>query len=492
MKKYDLLKVLGITFLIVMLISWVVPAGIYYNGTFTSLETTAPIGLYDAVEIPLLTFNNFASFGILFLAIGGFYGVLNKTGAYSKLVENLVNKWKKDNKKFLIITIVLFSLLSSVVGLNNVLFLLIPFFVAVLLKLNFNKITTFAATVGSLLVGQIGSTLGSGIWGYINVIFGSVASDISMFTLILVRLVLWLIITVLYVLMIMKSVNNKEELKEIKKEIKKSEKTKSKENKELAKASDEVTIPLYSKVETKKTILPLIIILFILLGLLVLGVYSWSYTFNIEVFTTIHEQITEFEINGYPILSNILGSVSSFGSWNNYDISFVLIIMSLVIAWLYSIKLSEAFDAFVSGVKQMLIPALYAILSCVVFTFVLSKSYNFVYTMVNQFTAGEEFTLFGTIASALVTSFTYNDFPTMINSFSLFFSSLETNLIYVVALIFQTIYGLVMLLAPTSVFLLAGLSYLNVSYKDWIKYIWKFALILLLLIIVISFMATMI
>ena len=488
MKKYDLLKVLGISFLIVVLISWVVPAGIYTNGTFTSLDATAPAGLFDIVNIPLLTFNNFAEFGILFLAIGGFYGVLNKTGVYSKLVEKVTTNWEKKNKKFLIITTVLFSLLSSVVGLNNVLFVLIPFFITILLKLKFNKVIAFAATVGSLLVGQIGSTLGTGIWGYVNVIFGSISSDFSMFTLILVRMVLWLVVTILYALLISATTKNKEDLKAIKSEIKNSKNSKKETVKEGT--TEKVVIPLYEKTETKKDILPLAIILFIMFVMLIIGTYSWVYTFNVEVFTTIHEQISEFEINGYPLLTNILGSIGQLGTWNNYTVVFILVIISLVITWLYSIKFSEAFSAFVKGVKEMLVPALYAILACVIFTFVLSKSTNFVFTMVNQFVAGEEFSLIGTVASAMVTSFTYNDFPTMINSFAVFFSSLETNEISVVALIFQTIYGLVMLLAPTSIFLLAGLSYLNIPYKDWMKFIWKFALVVFGIIIVVAFIAT--
>ena len=107
MKKYDLLKVLGITFAIIVLISWVIPAGIYSDGSFTSLEMTNPIGLFDLVNIPLLIFNNFIEFGLLLLAIGGLYGVLNTTGVYSKLVETVTNKWKKNSKKFLIVTTVI-------------------------------------------------------------------------------------------------------------------------------------------------------------------------------------------------------------------------------------------------------------------------------------------------------------------------------------------------------------------------------------------------
>ena len=166
-----------------------------------------------------------------------------------------------------------------------------------------------------------------------------------------------------------------------------------------------------------------------------------------------------------------------------------MLVASLIITWLYSIKFSEAFNGFVKGVKQMILPAFYAVLSCVVFATVLSLSANFVYTIVNQFTSSKEFSLMGTIATSIVTSFTYNNFSYMINYFAGFFSSLPAGEISVVALVFQTIYGLVMLIAPTSVFLLAGLSYLEVSYKAWLKFIWKFALAVLGIIVVVAFIA---
>lgn len=310
MKKYDLLKVLGITFAIIVLISWVIPAGIYSDGSFTSLEMTNPIGLFDLVNIPLLIFNNFIEFGLLLLAIGGLYGVLNTTGVYSKLVETVTNKWKKNSKKFLIITTVIFSLLSSVIGLNSVIFILMPFFATILLKLGFNKVPTLAATVGGLLIGQIGSTLGSDMWGYTNVIFGSISTEMSMFTLILVRLVLLVVVTALYCLIISKSV--KEVKTEVKEETKKTKKA-SKEKQAEIKEEVKVDIPLYEKKESKKDIFPLVIIFVIMFAILIVGTYKWVYTFNIDVFTTIHEQITEFEINGYPLLTNILGNISSLG-----------------------------------------------------------------------------------------------------------------------------------------------------------------------------------
>ena len=158
MKKYSLLKTIGISFLLVCILSWIISASSLSSGTITSLSKTVPVGLYDLSLLPIITLVSFFMYGLLFLAIGGFYGVLNKTGAYSELVSNVANKVKP--KKFVIITIILLSLLSSLTNLTPILFITVPFLVAILLKQGFNKISAFAATVGSILVGTIGTTYG--------------------------------------------------------------------------------------------------------------------------------------------------------------------------------------------------------------------------------------------------------------------------------------------------------------------------------------------
>ena len=45
-----------------------------------------------------------------------------------------------------------------------------------------------------------------------------------------------------------------------------------------------------------------------------------------------------------------------------------------------------------------------------------------------------------------------------------------------IAVMFQSLYGAVMLIAPTSVILMGTISYLGVSYKEWLKSVWKFVL----------------
>lgn len=468
MKKYDLLKVLGITFLVIALISWVVPAGVYSSGSFVSLEEIAPIGLYDLFKTPLITIATFIQYGVLFLAIGGFYGVLNKTGVYAKLVDRITDKWQKNSKKFLMITVAIFALLSSLLGLNSVIFILVPFFAAILLKLGYKKITALASTVGAMLIGQIGCTLGLETWGYLRIVFSQMGYDITMTSLILVRIILLLITVTLFALLLSKSTKN-----------------------ETKKKDDEVEIPLLEENTSKKGYIPLVILGLLTILLLFVGVYNWYYTFDIDVFANLYEKVMLFEVNGHTLFDNLLGNVSIIGYWGNYDIAVLLIIASLVISWVYSVKMTEAIDSFAKGMKEMLAPALYGMLASIIFAVFLNMSSNFIYTIVNQFTESGEFSLTGVLGSALVTSFTYNDFPTLVSSFMDFFSLYDTNVIPVVALIFQAIYGLVMVIAPTSIFLLVGLSYFKVSYKEWFSYIWKFALAMLGIIIVIGFIATM-
>ena len=59
-----------------------------------------------------------------------------------------------------------------------------------------------------------------------------------------------------------------------------------------------------------------------------------------------------------------------------------------------------------------------------------------------------------------------------------------------IALILQSIHGIVMLIAPVSVILVAGLKYLNISYKEWLKNVWKYLLLAFIsIVIVIALMA---
>ena len=55
-----------------------------------------------------------------------------------------------------------------------------------------------------------------------------------------------------------------------------------------------------------------------------------------------------------------------------------------------------------------------------------------------------------------------------------------------VAILFQGIYGIFSMVGPTSIILIFGLSYLNIPYTTWLKYIWRFILALIVLLALVT------
>ena len=189
--------------------------------------------------------------------------------------------------------------------------------------------------------------------------------------------------------------------------------------------------------------------------------------------------------SGKSTLLNIIGGIDALGYWSNYEFALILVVASLVIGLLYKLKLSDIIDSFIDGCKKMAPVALYVLFANIIFLLMNSNS---------------EGTMFGTIANFMFTklsslgnlsvgivsaigSLFYNDFPYMIN---MIYSQVGTlfESVDVATFIQQTIHGLLMLVLPTSTILIAGLKYLNVSYKEWLKNVWKYLLIALIIIIV--------
>ena len=88
-------------------------------------------------------------------------------------------------------------------------------------------------------------------------------------------------------------------------------------------------------------------------------------------------------------------------------------------------------------------------------------------------------------AGAAISSLFTADFGYIGYEFGKFIKAAYESDIHQIYVIFPAINGFVQMIAPTSVILLAGLSYTNLSYKEWIKYIWKFMLIFLVALLII-------
>lgn len=458
-KKYNLLVTIMVAFLLVVVLSWIIPGSSYYSGSFTKGDVVA-LGLTDLFKIPLWTFSTIFQFSLIFLTIGGLYGVMNKTGVYSEFVSKIVKKFKKKSHIFLIITVLTLSILSSVMGGNMYLFILVPFFASVLLSLGYSKCATLLSTVGALFAGTIGSTYSFEINGYINYYL---RLDLS--TGIIFKLLLFIFAVVLLILFVLKFTKKQEKIEDI---------------------------PLLKDVDNKKKkkSIPLIVIFILGLVLCLVGTFSFQDMYGIEFFNDIHTALMEASIGGYKIFANLLGSLSAIGSWSIQSVNVMIIIMSLVIGWIYSVKIKDLVDSFIEGAKEMLPTFIYATFANIILVILMNSSTgSFInYTLMNTFlTIGNGLEALGYGFATLINSFFVNYFPYL--SSDVITAALvhyqDATIYPVLGIITQAIYGLMMYIFPTSLLLIAGLSYLNVSYKEWFKYIWRYLLCLLALIIII-------
>lgn len=534
--KRKLLKVIGISFLIYVVLSWIIPVGTYSNGELTT-NGIDPVGLIDLFNAPIQAFITFILYGVVFATIGGLYGVMERTGALEKVTDRMSRAFEGKERVFLVITVVLFTLLSSITGLILPLFVLVPLFAAVLFAMNFDKVTVLASTVGSLLVGSVASTYGFNITGYTA---NLLALDMNNQIVAKVILLVLLTIALCTVVLMTSKKDMKKELKEAKmnkeekevKEVKEEKKVKASETKTAKKKAATTSSKKTSKESTKKapkttakkastkttgkkkaakgkantkafavakpvkkvsekskvSAVPMVIIFLLMLIVCLIGMYNWYYSFGIEVFSNIHEAIMGVQIGDFPIFEHLLSGVSELGYWSNIDLAAMMIIASAIIAWIYRLSFNDYMESFIAGVKKWLPTAIYAALASVILYILYQASYAGTGTLVDTINAKifdltDGFNVLTTGAASLIGSFFYNDLYYLLAALTSFVSGFDAASLSVAGLLIQSVYGVAMLIFPTSVILVAGLSLFDVSYKEWMKYIWKFALIALLLVL---------
>lgn len=530
MKKHNLLKVLGITFLVVLVLTWIIPSGYYYNGEFVEVGTS-PQGFFDLARTPLIATANLIQYGILFALIGGFYGVLEKTGAYLPMVDKIVKKWKGKESKLLALLTVVFTIISAVTGLDLFLLVLTPFIASIVIGLGCDKISAMLVTIGSIIIGKIGSVYSTSVSFYSNQYFG-LENNADIW----VKVVICFVVTALYTLFVVnrnkKSLTKAKEEKtketvvketvkkekvvkktapkkvdnEVKAESKKesTKKTSAKTTKTSTtkksttakKNSSKKTTKACAKtadtivVKNSKSALPLIIALVLVSIIIVLAMYNWETAFNITFFTDLYTNIMSLEVKSYPLVANIIGSVTSFGSWGIYDLIIFLSLVTPIIGWIYGVKLDDMIDGFIDGVKKALPAACLAVLANVIYAAMYSTSTgaNIMFTIANWLIGlTKDFSVFTTALLAGIGSLFFNDYQTLIGSLSnaLTVSITDSSVYSFISIIFQSIYGIVMMIAPTSVLLIGGLGLFDISFKDWFKNIWKFLLKLFVVIVII-------
>lgn len=468
MKKNNLFRVVMLTILVAVLLSWLLPVT-YYSSSLVE-GTREPIGIFSIMNYLGIAIQYFSHIGIYVLMIGGLYGVLHKIAGYRSLLDKIVTGFKDHENIFMVIIMVIFAVLSSMAGLSLPLMFLFPFVISVILMMGYDRITAALVTAGSTVIGLIGS-----IWSInntygIDIVLETAADQNKKLKLVLlaVGLILLIFNTIMY--------------------AKKHKNIKNKEEND-AKAS---MIP--EATGKKGKIWPIVLVMDLVLVVLTLAFFSWD-LFGIEFFTDITKDFNSFEIGNFAIFKSLFGIENAFGLWTLVESAVVLVLASFLVSLMSRMSFSNFLENFSNGVKKAVKPA-----ALVILVYVVLVTITYVPTTLTIFKPLLELTkginVFVMSIVAFVSSIfhveSYYAATGVLPYVTNLYSNLATSDISLLSIIFQAMYGVAMLIAPTSVVLIATLSYLDIPYGKWLKSIWKLFLELFVILIIIFFVVSVI
>lgn len=526
MKKYNVFKVLLIALAVAIVLSFLIPQStIGYTGI--EKGKINPITLIDCVSNGLTSFSVFIASFVYILSIGIFYGVLKKSEKYDAVITNTAAKF--NNKKvFVIISVLTFGILTACIGDVMPMLIFVPAFIDVAKKMGYDSKASILSTVGAMILGSAGSLYTN----YTNQILATKVTDNIIAKIII--LVVSLAALILFVVLTSKtSKQNKKSTKNIVGWgilgyfiplagllIFVVWRDKEKENSRLSGigalcgfissiifstlffiVNPIVALVTYLiisliiilglinsnskdndlKKEKVEKGLPISLAFDIMLVLIILGTVSWNGYFGFTGFSDFFESMVDFKVFKISLFNAIIGqTLVAFGEWTIYSLIVLLLVVSFILSLIYRIKFDALLETIANGIKKSLPYALILVLANVVLVAVYNS--GFYTTVITSVGAMKDSILSSSTISAL-SSVAYPDYS-YASQFTL--STLATVIsntkIYVVlAFLFQAIYSLVLLISPTSILILMALRYENVSYKDWIKYIYKFFLGLLIL-----------
>lgn len=472
---------------VVMLLTWFLASVATPEMT---LDHKTQLGIFDVFGY----FGNALNYAypMLFyvLVIGGFYGVLYNIPSYKELLKKIASSFNGKENIFFIIVITLLALFTSVFGASLPLLMIVPMLISVIVLMGYNRITAALVTVGSIAVGLLGTTFGVVMSETFTNGFGSVNSALGLtgktqivakIIALVFGIVLLIVNTIFYA-------------------------RKHKDNNN----DSNIFAPTISTEGKKIKTIPIMILIDVTLLVLILSVIPWSSMFGVNCFTKLAESISKHQsVIHTGILSGlrnffkdgliIFGNVVPFEQWTASEFSMTLVISSIVIAIVYRMGIKKFFNSFIQGAKRAIKPAMILMLIYLVFSIDI-RDYQFDYQYYAYMTYSTSLSIIKPLLHGAkgLNVFVMSLVSLISNLFSveLTFSSIitlpfvatvitDTSVYSVIALIWQFMHGFVTLVAPTSVILMVILSYLHISYTEWLKSSWKLLLEILVLILLI-------
>ena len=471
-EEHRTFKSLFVFILAMILMTWLFSYGYFQGADFYDMGIKK-LGLADLGYAFYYSISNLEVIDklIFLFAVSGFYGVLAKTNGYQRIVGRLAEKFSKNVILSSVIISVILFVLTSIVTETFIVIAFVPFFISILLKMKLDKLSVFAITFGSVLVGVLGATYGTeSLAGFNEILNQNGGLNLTLKYGLKYRFIIAAVVLVLYNFFL---------IMRVKKVLKDGNKA----------TKDSIVEEDPFKVEDSKVkggAVPVIVVMVITALVLLLGYINWTGAFGFNWFNDIHNKIIGIKIGkDITIFSFILGSsAKAFGDFTYLlTVASFLLVMTGLVALFDRMKFSELISNFYEGNKKLFKPALFLIGLNILYG--IANMVPIIPTIDNWlFGLSKGFSPYLNAIIAFITSLFHTDLRFTAYLVGGFITTSYAANMELVHIIWTSMYGLVQVFLPTSAILLIGLSLMKVDYKSWLKYIWLFVIGILVILMV--------
>lgn len=423
----------------------------------TGEETTTDLrqGVWDAFISPIKGMSEKLDVIVFVLILGGFLGVVMKTGALDAALGSLLKKMKGREKWLIPILMILFSIGGTTYGMQEEAVAFYALVVPIMLAAGYNAMTAVMVIVLGAGTGVMASTINPFSTG-----IAAKSAGVELGKILGVQALIMVLSLIAAIIFTMRYASK----------VKAGAYKEDSVGKPSVKALNMNSVPEFTT--SRKTIMAIFALNFLVM---IISLIPWS-NFEITFFQDIHSYLASL-----PIIGAIFGLAHNvpFGDWYFNEISALFLISTGVIALIYAKEFEKEevsiTDTFIAGVADLLSVAL--IIAVAAAVSVVMQAGGIQDTIIHW---GEEALknvgggLVGVLAYLFYLPMTFiipsssglaaATMPVIAPVADLVNSSKE---IMVVA--FATASGLLNMMAPTIASLLAGLALAGVSYKNWLK-----------------------
>ena len=456
MKKWKMPSAYTIMFLIILIVAvltWVIPAGQYEYDAFTGQPITgsyhtieqnqqgladvalAPItGLIDAIEIAAFLF-----------MVGGFLGIVMKTGAIHAGIGNIVHTFHGREKYMIPILMTIFALGGTSFGMAEETIAFYPLLLPVFIAAGYDSMTAVAVILLGAGIGTLGSTVNPFATGIASGFVGVSLGDGILLRIII--LIVMLVLGIIYVMRYGERVRKDPSTSIVYDQYKENQAHFSME------AEGTQSIRMTAKQKVALT-------LFVL-------------TFLIMIYSVI--PFADLDIYFLPTLG-----------WWFPQLSALFLVSAILIGVLYRFHESEIVQYFVEGASEMVGVALIMGLSRGI-TIIMNNGHI---TDTILYWGEKALTGVGSITFMTVTYLLYLPLSFLIPS-TTGLATLTTPIMApladfsgvsreMVVTIYQSASGVLNLFTPTSSIVMAALAIGRISFERWLRFVFKITLLIFL------------